>query len=790
MAALATVSALGCSEKHVLPRDAIIAFQAEQRFEETIPSLHEHLMEAPEDIELHRLLGIALLRSDSPTTAVWALRRAAEHPDRTTDDLLLLAQAYVRGGAEEHAAEICEQIFEAEPEHATALLVAMNAAGAMHHWEDVVAFGHRIIAVAHPGPPLVHHFMAEALVELERLEDAQTAITSGRASPASSQDPSIDAAFCQVELDLLAKRERLEEIPKLLFPCLARTRYAQGLVEHALELLDEGDEAPLGTEILATIVEKAPRRLEFRHQLAMRLKAEGQEQEALARLREATAFEELAFPAWMLVAQFHRELEDHEAAARSVERVLVDRETVPELALAEYGDDLVRAGELDKAEEVIQTLRRPEWVSLLRGRLLLERGEPAAALEALQEGIRLWPGNGTARLLAGRVAEQLGDFDQAILEYRNAVRSDIETTSAVYELAQLHEDEGVPRAAFFPLNVRLQRKPDDARAGLALARIALQTGNVPLAETTAAALGENGEKIAERLIEAMIARAKRGNSAAIRTLQAFGPDPSVPEHLQILEALVGYLIADEQSDAALALTQSAVEARPSSELYSLLAKVLASRGDAGAAARNYELALTLEPDRAEALSGFARLREADDPASAVTLYDRAFEADPKDPAAPWAAIRLQLDGGPGADFDLRLENLLREQPRHARAAELLARRLLERGEDLQRAEELSERALRFRGGGAQALETAGRIAGARGDTRRAVGLLRRSLEVRPRSPATRYHLALAQLEVGEFVEARRLLEQALAGGDFEEREAAEQELARLQNDPAREPAGG
>jgi Flp pilus assembly protein TadD len=401
-------------------------------------------------------------------------------------------------------------------------------------------------------------------------------------------------------------------------------------------------------------------------------------------------------------------------------------------------------------------------------------------MEQLQAGIRLWPGNGAARLLAGRAAERLGHFDQAILEYRNAVRSDVEGTSAVFELAGLHEAEGIYPAAYFPLNVRLQRKPGDVRAGLDLVRIALAGRNVPLASTTATSLGANGEAVAELLARAMIAEATEGPDAAAETLIASDLDWRQPADFEVLEALVGYLVEAGRETEAVSRAQEAAEQNPTSPaLHSLHASALRAKGRGTSAREAYRRSLALDPENAQALAGLALLEaEAGDHAGAKRLYDRSAVADPDDPAAAWAAILLAVDTESESAVDARLEALLYKHPRHAQAATLLASRLFERGTDLARADELSRRAIRFRGG-AQAFETGGRIALSQGDSARALRLLRRALELRPDSPGTRYQLALALIEADKPDAARKALEAALATGEFDQSAQAREALTRL-----------
>ena len=67
-----------------------------------------------------------------------------------------------------------------------------------------------------------------------------------------------------------------------------------------------------------------------------------------------------------------------------------------------------------------------------------------------------------------------------------------------------------------------------------------------------------------------------------------------------------------------------------------------------------------------------------------------------------------MESARDANVEQRAERLLDAHGYHAGAAELLARRLVARDADLDRAFELAQRAVRF-GGGPEALETLGQI---------------------------------------------------------------------------------
>ena len=783
----------GCGDRRDVPPTIaeIRAHHAAGRFAETVPALQQLIGEADgETLDLDRLLGVALMMSDGPSTAVWVLRRVAEHPEHTPDDLLRLAQAYGRGGAHREGLETVDRVLELDRGHLGAHLLRINLAKYLKDWPAVVESADHVVALE-PRRTMVHFAKAEALLESGLLDDADQALREGRAAdPSRLPDMGLETSFCILELRVEQQREAADAVDQRIAGCLERSGSALEVLDLAVAHYDERGDSARTESLLSRALSERPVRFEVRKRLADRFEGEGRPDAAFDLLLEATQLEGVAFQAWLLVAAFHRDQEDYEAAARAVENVLVDHDVVPELVMAEYADDLIRAQEFDKAEEVIGNIDRQVWTSLLRGRLLLERGDARGAMDALQEGIRLWPGNGTARLLAGRAAERLGDFNRAISEYRDSVRSDVESTSAVYELAKLHEEEGRFSSAYFPLNIRLQRNPDDGQAGLELVRITLAADNLAAAEGAMNLLRTNGKEREALLASAMIEKERAGPGAAADVLAVSQLDLSEPEQVPVLAALVQYLIEAGRSTDAVERTGEVVEAGgESAGMWSLRGRALRAAGKGRDARAAYEKSLELAPVNAEALSGLAALaadegRQRD----ALDLYDRAFAADRDDMDAAWNAIVLAQSmesGKPKSEesLDARLEALLYAHPRHPDAANLLALRLLEGGGDLDRAADFARRAIRFRGGAGD-LATGGRVALARGDATRAVQLLRRSLERQPASPSTRYFLGKALRTAGKPVAARAAIKAALAAGDFDQWDAASEELAELERQVA------
>jgi tetratricopeptide (TPR) repeat protein len=496
-------------------------------------------------------------------------------------------------------------------------------------------------------------------------------------------------------------------------------------------------------------------------------------------LRAAARNEGHETEGWLALARYHEQRNEVAQARDAMAEALRLIGEAPASVVAAYVDLLIRAGDFDEAEAIVANFESPVMRHLLRGRLLLERGHPAQALEALEEGMRLWPDNSVARWLAGTAAEQLGDYDRAAEEYGEAVRNDSGNRDAVLSLLRLLEAHGLDSEALSILGRYEGEHPGDPEMLVEMIRFAHRAGAGNLVDRATQKLraipGQRGVLVAEL---AAIRTVDAGPAAGIAAIRSAGLDLSQPVNGRLLDLLVGYLVAVGRSDDAVKLTETALSAHPEEALFhELRGRALWGAGDPGAAREALQRAFEFDPERATALAELAALTaEQGDREAAIALYDRAVLADPAQAAYPWAAIQLVATGGDGVELERRLDALLARHGTHAAAANLLARRLLER--DPERALGLAHRAVRFRGG-PDALETLGRAELEREDAASAVETLGLSVQLRPDSPSTHYWLGLALAATGDEDRARGALNTALGTAAFPEREAARAALARL-----------
>src|SRR5690349_2676017 len=90
-ALLAPLAPFGCGPGKSL--DAIRAQQERGQYDETIEPLRALLREKPDDPEVNYLYARALIATQRPSLATWALRKAMEDPNWTVKAALQLANA-------------------------------------------------------------------------------------------------------------------------------------------------------------------------------------------------------------------------------------------------------------------------------------------------------------------------------------------------------------------------------------------------------------------------------------------------------------------------------------------------------------------------------------------------------------------------------------------------------------------------------------------------------------------------------------------------------------------------
>ena len=768
------------------PLADIVALQDAGRFDESIEPLRALLARDAGRAEAHYRLGLALVRTGQHSLAVWPLEKAAASPDQTVPAGLLLADTFVGLAAYNDAIAAADRVLAADPSQLGALRARVQALLGANRREDAVDDAQRLYEAA-PDDFRAGLLYATILAELGRHDDAEAVHAEIEQAAHASGDADLAVRACLARASFFEDHLEDETRAEAHFrTCLAQGPANPLALQLATRFFEQRGRPSESLAIWERAVSEHPDPLTIRHGLALRYEGTGEPERARALLTEGAALTGDT-DAWMLLAEFERRQGRLDAALDAVARAVAASPSPSETLRFFEADLRIDAGQLEEAERSIATFEEEAYRALLEGRLLLARGDARAALGAFDRGLRRWPDNAGGRYLAGLAAREIGDFERAISEFREALRADPRATDAALSLGTLELARGHPRDAVEAASSFLEHR-DRARpeAYRLLLRGLLAQGQLEAARRAADQLAGAGFRADAAIARAQIEAAASGPAAGVRSIEDSDLDPTDREHESVLRMLADLQIASAQPGAALAATDRALAARPdAASLHELRGAVLLRANRFADAQHAFAAALARDPGNARARTGLAEIAFAQgDAERAIALYDEAAEANADDLAPVYAAAQIALATGDVRGAKRRLETVVHRDPGHAGARNDLAWMLAQSRDELERALELATLAHRI-DPNPDITDTLGFVHLQRGETARAIERFEEALAARPDAQSIRYHLGLALAREGERERAASALRDALASGPFPEAEDARRALAELEERGAR-----
>jgi tetratricopeptide (TPR) repeat protein len=760
----------------------IRSLQEAGQFDPSIAPLRRLLATDTSHPEANFRLGIALVRTGRPSLAVWPLQKASGSEEYAVQAGLLLASTLVRNQAYEESIRASTRVLDLEPNNIAALSsrgkAQLNAGLPAEALDDA----ERILALR-PDDHNAALLYSAALLDLDRPDEAEASLKNLYATTVAGGNENEIARTCAVLAIFYRSQEDNDRARATYEKCLAEYPAHALLQQWVSDFYLDVGESEDAIAIWRAAVERTPEDLSLRSKLADLLYGQGHEKQALSVLNESVELFDTP-AAWRMLASYYRKSGDPAEARKALEQAMERTRNVSDPMRFALADMLIEEGDYERAAEIAASLSEPAYRHLLEGAVLLRRGEPKAALARFDAGLRLWPNNAGARYLAGMAAQELGDRDRAMAEYREAVRVAADETDAALRLAEMNFAVGQYQSTLQFADRHIRSRPYvEPTAHVIAARSATALGLLDRAESLLKNLQAKDESSPVSYVElAAVARRRDGSLAAVAVIRDSGLDLGDPANIDALRSLASDQLELGRSEEAIELVVATAGAEPqSAELLDLYARVLLRAGREAEALKKLDAALALDPDFAPALEAKGGLlRAGGDLDGALGLFRRAAEADPDKGEYVYLAAQILLIQGHNEAAVALLEKAVMVEPGHVEASNDLAWLLASRESDLERALDLAKIAVRVRRS-AETLDTLGYVHLRKGDAEQAVSVLGKALEERPDSPSIEYRLGVALAATGDKERARAVLTKALESPPFPEAAAARAELARLQD---------
>lgn len=536
-----------------------------------------------------------------------------------------------------------------------------------------------------------------------------------------------EAYWCTVRASFKREAGEPKEALEIVDACLEKYPSSPELMNEAISIYTKLGRFDRVLDTLRGAYEDDPDKNDFRTAYVQHLAAIGRREEAEAVLREAleaTKNDPQAPPVkvasrWVELGGFlierERVSEGLEAFAEAID--LLGDSASPAL-LFRQAEALILAERYDEALAIADKTTIEVHPPMIRGRVAYERGEYERAIEELDKAALIWPDNAPIRYYMARAHEGLGDFDNAIEDYRQAMRSDSTLAAARERLIRLHLAEGRVRhahAIHLFVSPRQSSQPSMEMRLLAI-EMEARLGNDPdlsIPPNADIALEDLQRRAVAALSRGL--RLRAGTEAAQNLLATLGEqvDPG-SQGIFMRERIELLLRSPETVDRAVDIARESLAAIPGHRDVLLgLGRALVRQGEKlDEAEKTLGIVLERDPNEVEAIASLGDLTalRGDDEA-AIGIYEQAIALAPDHRQSVLGRVAaLSRIGQEAAAIDALETYLARHGPYDGEAALELARRLehapvtgTEAKDSKARRVELAKRAYRF-GAGQDALE--------------------------------------------------------------------------------------
>jgi tetratricopeptide (TPR) repeat protein len=440
------------------------------------------------------------------------------------------------------------------------------------------------------------------------------------------------------------------------------------------------------------------------------------------------------------------------------------------------------AGALALANEVLAKSPRDDDALLLRGDIALSRQDPRSAIADLRAVLRDQPNaTGVLRTLA---RAHIANGEPAIAEetLRHAVEANPKDDALKLDFAQLLAQLSKPDQAKPILADLVKRQPDNIKALDSQFRVSLATKDMATAKAAAEAIvGIRPKSAIGYLFEGMVEESENKAGEALQRYSA--ASDLEPEAREPLQSQVRVLVSLKRTEEALKRLDAVTAASANNEFApDLKGDVLMAAGRATDAQAAYRVAIARSPKWWVPYRGLALAQiAAKDPDAAVDTLRKAQPiVEQADALGSELASLLEGQGKPDEAIK-EYEEILRRNPKSEVAMNNLAMLLVTHRQDHASLDRAKELASRFADSvNPSYLDTYGWVLYKRGEAAASLPVLQRVVAKVPDEALARYHLGMAQSQLGSRDEARDNLTRAVnSGAKFSGLDEAKSTLEKL-----------
>ncbi|MFP6640746.1 MAG: tetratricopeptide repeat protein, partial [Myxococcota bacterium] len=753
----------------------------EGEFDEAILEYRNVLQIDPNDVEAHRELASAYLKSNKVREGYWELSETIRLDPKDVDTRIQFAALTIAGGRFDEVIEAADEILELDPDNSTGHLFRGQALIALERPVEAQASIERAVELE-PDQAAPRLALASLYQQTGELEEAETQLEESLVRDPSTLGHTMLAAL------LNARKAGDPEIEEQLSSALKLASEPNENGSQQRELLsayknlssfyvdrDRSDEA---IALLESGIDKVGEgKLDLSEYLVRYLRSIGEDEHANLVLERTTTFDVTDSNPWLVISNNKGKSGDLEGALEAAEKAIEadPEDSRPRLRKAELlidrgvaEEDLEsKAQGRELAEAELRANPSSPEASFVMGKVELADGNHDAAIGHLRRTVEGQPGWPQAHFVLGSVFLLNGESQRARASLARAVELSPNFDEARRILIRLHARLGEHEYAIENGRRYMSRKPDDYATRILVGQSMVRLGMVEEAREVLDQIPEEGRGVEAQFAMGRLAMlegdAELAYSALLKADELSPNDPRVLGSLLVVDS------ADGDLSRSVARIQTALEVHPeSAPLWRVNGMAQMRLGQIKKAEEAFKKSLDLNPNEVENYAQLARIYAASGRLDlAIQQYESASKARPDNPTVHHFLGVLYEMTGDKEKARTNYENALQQDDNLAETKNNLAYMMAqEEGSDLDRALKLSQEAKAAMPDSSSAADTLGWVLYKRGVSSAAIGYLREALSIAqpddPGVPEIRLHLSIAYESTGDLDKALETLETGLS----------------------------